>query len=182
MKPTRLLVHLVLVAAGVARVCAADTPAAVTQVPGLTVPQAPLSAVEREVAIELPPMIVAESSKAPPWLYASVGEAEYLSRCSPATTRAYVTAQLEIARILRVFMPADFLSPVAVPVVSVLVPQESRQAGDDVAGSEMRRMEQQAKQREVEEGRRDLQVPKVTTVRFLPNLRLDDRDMLAVFT
>ncbi len=182
MKVKRLLVHLGVGAIGIACAFAADTPAAVTQVPSLIVPKAPPSAVEREAAVELPPMIIAESSKAPPWLYAQVGESEYLSRCSATTTRAYITSQLEIARMLRVFMPADFLSTVAVPVVSVLAPQESRQASDDVASSEMKRMEQKAKQRELDEGRRDLKVPRAATVRFLPNLRLDDRDMLAVFT
>ncbi len=182
MKASRVLVSLMLGAAFAGRALAAEIPAAVTQVPGLVVPRAPLSAVEREVAIELPPMIIAESSKAPPWLYANVGEAEYLSRCSAATTRAYITAQLEIGRMLRVFLPADFLSPVAVPIVSILAPLESRQASDDLASREMQRMEQQAIQRTHEEGRRELAVPRVGPVRFLPNLRLDDRDMLAVFT
>jgi len=182
MRASRLLLRLGIGAALAARMLAADTPAAVTQVPGLTVPKAPLSAVEREKAIELPPMIIAESSKAPPWLYANVGEAEYLSRCSAATTRAYITAQLEVSRLLRVFLPADFFSPVAIPIVSILAPQESRQASDDVAGREMQRMKEQSIRRDREAGRRDLKVPAASKVSFLPNLRLDDRDMLAVFT
>ncbi len=182
MNAARLLLLLGAVAGLAPRALAANPPAAVTAVPALVLPKAPPSAVEREAAVELPPMIVAESSKAPPWLYAQVGEAEYLSRCSAATTRAYITAQLEISRMLRVFLPADFLSTMAVPIVSVLAPMESRQASDDVASREMQRLEQQARQRSHDEDQRELKVPNATAVRFLPNLRLDDRDMLAVFT
>lgn len=181
MKAPRPLLRLGLGTALATGAFAAEAPADATQNPSPMVPKAPLSAVEREQAIELPPMIVAESSKAPPWLYAHVGEVEYLSRCSVATTRAFITAQLEISRLLRVFMPADFFSPVAVPVVSILAPQESRQAGDEVASREMQRMKQQSIQRDHEAGRRDLEVPAASRISFLPNLRLDDRDMFAVF-
>src|SRR5687767_9103918 len=75
---------------------------------------APKSAVEREKAIELPPMIISETSKAPPWLYVAAGDTEYLSRCSAATTRDFVTAQLEVRRMLQVFVPADILASSAV--------------------------------------------------------------------
>jgi hypothetical protein len=142
---------------------------------------APLTAVQREAAIELPPMIVAESTKAPPWLYARVDDTEYLSRCSASTTKAYITAQLEIRRMLRVFIPADFFATSSVPFVSIVAPLDAR-AGDDAAGREMMRIAQQSKQRSNEEGLREMRIPSVQTFRFLPNLRLDDRDMLAVFT
>lgn len=157
---------------------AAEPPA----VPGSApLPAAPPTAVERETPVELPPMIVAESAKAPPWLYANVGDTEYLSRCNASTTRAYITGQLEIRQILRVFIPADFFAPSAVPNVSIVAPLESR-PGDDVAAREMMRMEQQNLQRENQEGLRQMRVPTVQRFRFLPNLRLDDRDMIAVFT
>src|SRR4051812_22123266 len=48
-----------------------------------------------EEIVELPPMIIAEKSGAPPWLYVSVGNVEYLSRCSVGETRRFVRAQLE---------------------------------------------------------------------------------------
>jgi hypothetical protein len=182
MKTPRHFASLCLGAAWASRVLAADTPGIVTPTAPIVLPAAPLSAVERETAIELPPMIIAESSKAPPWLYARVGETEYLSRCTAATTRAYITSQMEISRMLRVFMPADFFSPTAVPIVSILAPLDSRQDSDDVAAREMQRMQQKALERLHEEGRRELKVPNAGRLRFLPNLRLDDRDMLAVFT
>ena len=147
----------------------------------MPLPDAPLNAVQRETAVELPPMIVAESAKAPPWLYAKVGDTEYLSRCSASVTRAYITSQLEIRRVLRVFMPADFLATNAIPNVSIVAPLELR-PGDDVANREMMRMEKQTIERGNEEDRRQGRVPALRPVRFLPNLRLDDRDMLAVFT
>jgi hypothetical protein len=145
-------------------------------------PKAPLSSVEREAAVELPPMIIAETSKAPPWLYANVGGTEYLSRCSAGTTRSFITAQLEIRRMLEVFVPGDFFAVSAVPNVSIIAPLESGSAADDVASREMHRMEQRSLERLTEEERRNRRVPSARTFRFLPNLRLDDRDMLAVFT
>ena len=182
MKARRTLVSFALAAAAAPCASAADTPGIVAPSAPIVLPAAPLSAVEREAAIELPPMIIAESSKAPPWLYARVGETEYLSRCSMSTTRAYITSQLEVRRMLHVFIPPDFFSPTAVPIVSILAPLEARQDSDDIARREMLRMEKQSVERAHEEGRRNLQVPAVTRLRFLPNLRLDDRDMLGVFT
>src|SRR5438067_2045186 len=127
MKPLRQFLPVCL-ACGLAALAPAAEPPAVplpstsaAGAPNLSItpgamplPAAPLSAVEREAAVELPPMIVAESAKAPPWLYARVGDTEYLSRCSVSTTKAYITAQLEIRQMLRVFMPADFFATSAV--------------------------------------------------------------------
>ena len=104
---------------------------AAAETTSLTPPAAPKSAVEREAAIELPPMIISESSKAAPWLYVAVDDTEYLSRCSATTTRAYVTAQLEIRRILHVFVPADFFGTSAVRSVSLLAPLETGSGTDD---------------------------------------------------
>lgn len=192
----RALVSAALACGLTAQASAAEPPGAAVPMPSMPatslpnlsptseatpLPAAPLSAVEREAAVELPPMFVAESSKAPPWLYVRVDDTEYLSRCSASATKAYITAQLEIRRMLRVFIPADFLATSTVPFVSIIAPLEAR-AGDDAASREMMRMAQQSQQRSNEEGLREMRIPSVRTLRFLPNLRLDDRDMLAVFT
>ena len=199
--------YLVAVAAGLA----ADSPAIPLPAPTTTLPAAPKSVVEQERAIQLPPMIVSETSKAPPWLYVAVGDTEYLSRCSAATTRAFVTAQLEIRQILQVFVPADLLAAGAVPGVSILAPLETGRGGDDAVGREMMRQARQnagqalppatrgpssaargpqAGVRGSQPGvrgsdapnQRSRQGPAAAAMRFLPNLRLDDRDMMAVFS
>ncbi len=149
----------------------------------LTLPTAPQSAVQREKAIELPPMIISETSKAPPWLYVAVGGTEYLSRCTSATTSAFVTSQLEIQRMLEVFVPADVLATSAVSSVSILVPFDPATTSDDAVSREMLRKEKQSLRSANDQnpgGRKGQPVPE--QLRFLPNLRLDDRDMRAVFT
>lgn len=155
---------------------------AAAETTSLTLPAAPKSAVEREAAIELPPMIISESSKAAPWLYVAVDDTEYLSRCSAPTTRAYVTAQLEIRRILQVFVPADFFGTSLVRSVSLLAPLETGSGTDDAVSREMQRTAQQSMQATNDENRRARRLPSPGQFRFLPNLRLDDRDMLAVFS
>ena len=117
--------------------------------------------------VELPPMIVMEPSTAPPWLYVAAGDTEFLSRCSSSATRTFVTTQLEIHRLLRAWVPAEFLATHAVPNVSVLVPLSSMPARDDAVFREMLGPERALSSNRYE---------------FLPNQRLDDRDMMAVFT
>lgn len=116
-------------------------------------------------AVLLPPMLVEETSKAPPWLYAAAGDTEFLSRCSPAATRAFITAQLDRHRALRGFVPAEFLATNAVPLVSLLAPLASMPAHDDALFRDLLQT-----------------AARGDTLAFLPNQRLDDRDMMAAFT
>jgi hypothetical protein len=181
---SRVLLSLLLTSTAHLTSLAAERPA-LTPPPAspLTLPTAPKSAVEREKAIELPPMIISETSKAPPWLYVSVGDTEYLSRCTTATTHAFVTSQLEIQRMLQVFVPADLLATSAVSSVSIVVPFDPATASGDAVSREMLRQEKQSAQAANKQnpGKRKGQ-PMPERFRFLPNLRLDDRDMRAVFT
>lgn len=146
-----------------------------------SIPTAPKSAVEKQTAIELPPMIVS-GGKALPWLYVAVGDAEYLSRCSVATTTAFVTGQLEIERMLRVFVPADLLPTNAIPTVSILSPLEPGRTSDEVMSREFQQMELKSRRETSTALVRQQKLPTPAPVRFLPNLRLDDRDMRVVFT
>jgi hypothetical protein len=135
-----------------------------------------------EPVIELPPMIITESSKAPPWLYTVAGNTEYLSRCSAATTRAFIAAQLEIHQLLRVFVPPEFLASRVVPTVSILAPLDLKTASDDAVMREMMRIEEESVRSAAQKARREGQLPGATRLEFLPNQRIDDRDMSAVFT
>ena len=149
-----------------------------------------LKSAARDKVVELPPMIISETSTANPWLYVEVGGTEYLSRCSPSTTRAFVTAQLEIRQMLRVFIPPDLLATNAAPSVSLLVPLETGRAIDDAVTRDMlRAAKQSARERSAEPARKGEPGRKgkardesAAPLRFLPNMRLDDRDMIAVFT
>jgi hypothetical protein len=133
--------------------------------------------------IELPPMIVAESAKLPPWLYVAAGGTEYLSRCSVATTREFVQSQLEAQRLLRILAPDKFFARMDASVVSVLVPLDQKRASDDAVREEVIRLDREARRREVEKDREKRAIPTESLrVFFAPNMRLDDRDMSAVFT
>jgi len=145
------------------------------------VPTAPKTAVEKQTAVELPPMIIS-GGKALPWLYVKAGDSEYLSRCSIATTTAFVTGQLEIERMLRVFVPGDLLPSNAIPTVSILSALEPGRTNDEVMSREFQAMESKSRRESMNTSVRQQKLPNAAGIRFLPNLRLDDRDMRAVFT
>ncbi|MBC7369604.1 MAG: hypothetical protein H7343_22780 [Undibacterium sp.] len=114
--------------------------------------------------VALPPMIVAEPFKAQPWLYVAAGDTEFLSRCSKSITRDFVTTQLEIHRALRGFVPPEFLAT-SVPLIVLVLPMSSMPGPDD------------AVLRNLRQGR----LAESANVHFLPNQRLEDHDMTAVF-
>lgn len=155
----------------------------VAAVGGGTMFAAGTAATLAEPAVELPPMIIEETSKAPTWLYVFAGDTEFLSRCTESTTRDFVTAQLRIHQLLREFVPAEFLAKDAIPMVSILVPQGSTPGGSDAVFRAMLDEEEAKAQRgeKAAEGK-GLDSSAAGRYRFFPNLRLDDRDMTAVFT
>lgn len=145
-------------------------------------PASPTSSTQKQTAITLPPMIVS-GGNARPWLYVKVGNAEYLSRCSVATTTAFVKAELEIERMLHVFVPPDMLPTDTTPSVSILSPLEPGPMRDEVMNREFQEMEARARRAAPPAGRRPGTGSSAgVQPGFLPNLRLEDRDMRAVFT
>lgn len=120
--------------------------------------------------IALPPMIVAESSKALPWLYARVGNQEYLSRSSIALTREFIQAQHRARQRLELLVPAEFLVRHDAASVTVLLPENAPRSADDAVAGDMVRARP-----ELSDAARG------TQLRFLPNLRVDDRDSIAFF-
>lgn len=133
--------------------------------------------------IELPPMIVADTIEALPWLYVSVGDTEFLSRCSPEITREFITTQLTIHRALRDIIPPEFLATTAIPRVFIVVPMNLSAAHDDAV---LRAMVADANRPtpgilDPINGN-DFKPGLFERVLFLPNQRLEDRDTTAVFT
>lgn len=132
-----------------------------------------------EPAIKLPPMVVSESTKAPRWWYVSVADGEYLSRCSTATTRDFVTAELRMTQLVHVLIPAEFLARSDVPTVTVLTGADVKQQSDALVHDMVRTAEASNSLHAQEERRRRSQ--RVGRVEVLPNLRLQDRDLKALF-
>lgn len=141
------------------------------------------AAASSEPVIELPPMIVAESAKGPPWLYAQTSAGEFLSRCSLSTTREFIETRQRLVHILQVLVPETFFVKMDVPSVTVLDALGSRPAGNDAVIQDMLKQE-----REVNRAQAGTNPPDPLRgragrgrVQFLPNLRLEDRDMTALF-
>lgn len=78
-------------------------------------------------AVELPPMMVEESVSSAPWYYVHAGGIEFLSRCSPATTKAFVEGWLTKMQLVRVLVPEAFLARMDVPSIFVLYSQDLKQ-------------------------------------------------------
>ena len=68
---------------------------------------------ERPVA--LPPFIVEEASKGPPWRYAEAIGYEILSRCDDAVTRRVVEAHYRLHQLLSEVLPPQFQVAMSVP-------------------------------------------------------------------
>jgi hypothetical protein len=122
-----------------------------------------------EPIVQLPPMVVADTAGSARWLYVKVDGDEYLSRCSKGTTRTFITSREDSLRRLRAIVPDEFLADI--PTVTLLQDQDVTPKDGDQIGRELLGTDK---------------APTVSptggrTVKFLPNLRLDDRDVSASF-
>lgn len=120
-------------------------------------------------AVELPPMLVEESVSSVPWLYVNAGGTEFLSRCSPSTTRALAEAWLTKLQLVQALVPPEFLVRMDVPSVFVLYSQDLRQTVSVEIQRELQR--DRARSGEGEEGGGG--------VNIALSMRLGDRDMHA---
>jgi hypothetical protein len=122
-----------------------------------------------EPVVELPPMVVEERSSVP-WLYVRADDAEYLSRCSAATTRAYSEMRRSRLQWLRALFPEALFLRMDVPVTTVLFSQTVKAGNSAEVLGEVINLN---KQRGVTGGF----VGSVTA----PNMALNDLDAVAIF-
>jgi hypothetical protein len=134
--------------------------------PGLRAEDLAVTAAKNDPVIALPPMIIAESKHKIDWLYVRTGPDECLSRCSPRTTQAFLEARSRQLFRLRAIVPADFLAEL--PSVTVLYDAALQPRTEDRVSQDLMSAAQ-----------------KTTAARgvpvFLPNLRVDGRDVTALF-
>lgn len=135
--------------------------------PGLTGAEPP-AAVGATVA--LPPMLVEESTASVPWLYVNAGGTEFLSRCSPSTTRHLAEAWTAKLQLVRALVPEEFLARMDVPGVFVLYAQDL----DQTMSAEIQR-ELQGRGGRSGGGSSS----RGGGVNIAPSMRLSDRDMHA---
>jgi hypothetical protein len=134
--------------------------------------------------VALPPFLVEEATKGPPWRYGEAMGYEVLSRCNEATTRRVVETHYQLHQLLAEILPASLQVRLSVPKTLILYDEELQPAASrEVIERMLRRNPGPAEDNPVASPvGRGLRAP-VATPRysFLPNLRLWDRDGMAVF-
>ena len=136
--------------------------------------------------VALPPFMVEEAAKGPPWRYAQSPDFEILSRCDDPTTRAVTAAYHRLHRLLALVLPESLQLKQAVPKTVIYYNEDMRPAAsqeiisqmmrganstpppiDDIAGLGSRSFRGSASSQ--------------TRYTFLPNMRLWDKDAMAIF-
>ena len=135
--------------------------------------------------VALPPFIVEEAHKGPPWRYAEITGFEVLSRCSDSTTQKILQAYHRLHRLLTVILPEELQVKFAVPKALIFYDEELQPAASREVVAQMMR-NQPPPPVEMESGNfggRNFRItPPSRRYSFVPNLRLFDRDAMTVFS
>ena len=134
---------------------------------------APNAAPEGEDVVELPPLeVIAPGKPLPPWQYAALGYAEVLSRCSSSMTREFIETHGRLTQLLQLLLPLDLQVKFATPQIIILTDQTTTPAAakDAVLGFTPAARANAAGQTVREKA-----------IRFVPNLRLNDMDEVAIY-
>jgi hypothetical protein len=139
-------------------------------------------------AVPLPPFIVEEATKGPPWRYAELPGFEILSRCSDRTTRDLAAAHYRLHHLLNELVPERLQVTFTLPRVIIFYDEALQSAASQEVIADM--LSKSAKESAdltpvvpMQIGSRGLtvNVPSARRVNFLPNLRLWDADSMVVF-
>lgn len=118
--------------------------------------------------VQLPPMMVQETEKMPPWRYAKIPEMEVLSRCSDGTTKDFLRSYLHMRHVLRALIPDQYLLHQELPRISILVAQDSKQLVSREVIADMQKKEKQKPRQRRYGG-------------YLPNMSLLDSELSVTF-
>ena len=141
-------------------------------------------------AVPLPPFIVEEVNKGPPWRYGQLPGFEILSRCSDRTTRSLSEAHYRLHQLFDLLVPEKLQLTFAAPKVIIYYDEELQNASSrEVIASMVRNSAKDAPDAPTPVdfpgrfGSRGLPVAVNPARRsyFLPNLRLSDKDAMTVF-
>lgn len=136
-----------------------------------------------DIPVALPPFLVEEMSKGPPWRYTEVGGYEVLSRCSDSVTRKVIEAHHQLHVLLAEILPAQLQLKLSVPKALILYDEALHPAASQEVIARMLR-DTPAPPEEPASGLgvRGFRLPEPSRrYSFLPNLRLWDRDSMSVF-
>lgn len=140
--------------------------------------------------VNLPPFIVEEASKGPPWRYAVMPGFEILSRCTDRTTRDLAQAHFRLHQLLELLLPARLQLTFTVPKAAIFYDEALQPAASqEVIAAMLKRAPREETPVDLPvgaPGRFGLRAPVMATpsarpITFLPNLRLWDSDAMAIF-
>lgn len=147
----------------------------------------PLHAAEEPAPVALPPFLVEEAQKGPPWRYAATPGYEILSRCADSVTRRVVASHQRLHQLLAEVLPPALQFQCSVPRTLIVYDEELQPAASREVIARMLREDSLAVAPEDSApvgGFRGMRLAPPASARrmsFLPNLRLWDRDAMAVF-
>ncbi len=147
---------------------------------------APARAADEPAVVALPPFMVEEAAKGPPWRYAQSPDFEILSRCDDATTRGLTETYHRLHRLLTIILPTPLQVQHAVPKTIIYYNEEMRPAASQEIITQMLHGANSTPpplEMVAGLGGRGLRsyVPSSRRYTFLPNMRLWDKDTMAVF-
>jgi hypothetical protein len=139
-----------------------------------------------DAPVSLPPFLVEEVAKGPPWRYTEAMGYEVLSRCNDATTRRVVAAHHQLHVLLAEILPPSLQLELTTPRALILYDQELQPAASQEVIQQMLRNTPSDADSDFAATPitgRGLRMPVQPARRysFLPNLRLWDRDSMTVF-
>lgn len=137
-----------------------------------------------EKPVALPPFIVEEASRGPPWRYTEAMGYEILSRCTDTVTRRVVEAHHQLHELLAEILPPQFQVTMSVPRALILYDEELQPAASQEVIARMIRSSPPPVDDGFPAAPGRLNITRAGTTqryRFLPNLRLWDHDGMAIF-
>ncbi len=140
--------------------------------------------VAADEAVALPPFIVEEMTKGPPWRYAEAPGYEILSRCNDSVTRRVVATHQRLHQLLAEMLPPALQLQCTLPRALILYDEELQPAASREVIAQMLRSNapEPAENFSPAPSFRGARIaPPARGLSFLPNLRLWDRDAMAVF-
>jgi hypothetical protein len=148
----------------------------------------PVRAADEPGVVALPPFMVEEAAKGPPWRYAQSDEFEILSRCNDSTTRALTETYHRLHRLLTLILPPELQVRHAVTKTIIYYDEELRPAASQEIIRQMLRganTEMPPPEDIAGVGGRGVRgfvpSPQARRYTFLPNMRLWDKDAMAIF-
>ncbi|MCX6951765.1 MAG: hypothetical protein NTV51_06315 [Verrucomicrobia bacterium] len=143
-------------------------------------------AADDPAVVALPPFMVEEATKGPPWRYVQSPDFEILSRCDDTTTRHLTETYFRLHRLLALVLPEGLQVRHSVAKTMIYYNEEMRPAASQEIIAQMLRGNAAIPPPDElpDLGGRGFRggVPAPRRYTFMPNMRLWDKDAMAVFT